>query len=99
MPYYIVNYIPSYKNATFNLIRRSGEAALRKSKAERNGTEDGRKWIGCPIATERRMGGCGSVVPWKWNGGWEVTDRLYGAVGEKSIDFQKILSRLFGKTL
>ena len=31
--------------------------------------------------------------------GWEVSERLYGAVGEKSIDFLKILYRLFGKTL
>ena len=31
--------------------------------------------------------------------GWEVSERLYGAIGEKSIDFRKILYRLSGKTL
>ena len=46
----------------------------------------------------QKMGGCGSVVPWKWNGGWEVTDRLYGAVGENSIDFPRIPYRLFPDT-
>ena len=58
-----------------------------------------RKRLGSREILKWRMGGIGSFVPWKWNGGWEVSDRLYGAVREKSIDFQKILSRLFGKTL
>ena len=30
--------------------------------------------------------------------GWEVSERLYGAVGENSIDFRKILYRLFPDT-
>ena len=30
---------------------------------------------------------------------WKGTDRLYGSVEEKSIDFRKILYRLFRKTL
>ena len=54
--------------------------------------------IGCPMATERRMEGCGSVVPWQRNGGWEGTERLYGVVGEKSIDFPRIPYRLFPDT-
>ena len=41
----------------------------------------------------------GTLVRRKWGGGWEVTERLYGAVGEKSIDFLKILYRLFSDTL
>ena len=44
------------------------------------------------------MGCNGSFVGRKRSGGWEVTDRLYGAVGEKSIDFLKILYRLFSDT-
>ena len=35
----------------------------------------------------------------KWSGGWEVTNRLYSAVGENSIDFFGKLYRLSGKTL
>ena len=30
--------------------------------------------------------------------GWEVSERLYGAVGEKTIDFLKKLYRLFPDT-
>ena len=30
-----------------------------------------------------------------WSRGWEGTERLYGAVGEKSIDFSRIPYRLF----
>ena len=45
------------------------------------------------------MGGIGAFVRRKWGEGWEVTERMYGAVGEKSIDFLKILYRLSGKTL
>ena len=41
------------------------------------------------------MGGNGSVVRRKWGEGWEVTERMYGAVGEKSIDFPRIPYRLF----
>ena len=37
------------------------------------------------------------VVRGKRNGGWEVSDRLSYAIGEKSIDFRKILYRLFWK--
>ena len=33
------------------------------------------------------------------SGGWEEAERMYGAVREKSIDFRKILYRLFRKTL
>ena len=37
---------------------------------------------------------------WRYqSGGWEGTERMYGAVGENSIDFRKILYRLFRKTL
>ena len=39
------------------------------------------------------------LVRRKRSWGWEGTERLYGAVGEKSIDFLKILYRLFWKTL
>ena len=35
----------------------------------------------------------------KQSGEWEVTKHFYGAVGENSIDFLKILYRLFRKTL
>ena len=45
------------------------------------------------------MGVIGSFVRRNRSGGWEVTNRLYGAVGENSIDFLKILYRLFRKTL
>ena len=44
------------------------------------------------------MGGNGSVVRRKWGEGWEVTERMYGAVGEKSIDFPRIPYRLFPDT-
>ena len=47
----------------------------------------------------QRIGGVESVVRGKRNGGWEVSDRLSYAIGEKSIDFRKILYRLFRKTL
>ena len=43
----------------------------------------------------QRIGGVESVVRGKRNGGWEVSDRLSYAIGEKSIDFLKILYRLF----
>ena len=43
------------------------------------------------------MGGIGAFVRRKWGEGWEVTERMYGAVGEKSIDFLKILYRLFSE--
>ena len=49
--------------------------------------------------SEQRMLGNGSFVRRNRSGGWEGTERLYGAVGEKSIDFWKILYRLFRKTL
>ena len=49
--------------------------------------------------TERWMGGNGAVDGRKRSGGWEVSDRLYSAVGEKSIDFLKILYRLSSDTL
>ena len=39
------------------------------------------------------------LVRRKRSGGWEVTERCSYAVGEKSIDFLKILYRLFWKTL
>ena len=44
-------------------------------------------------------GGIGAFVRRKRSGGLEVTERLSHAVGEKSIDFLKILYRLFRKTL
>ena len=45
------------------------------------------------------MGRNGSFVRRKRSEGWEVSERLYGAVGENSIDFCEILYRLFWKTL
>ena len=41
---------------------------------------DGRFLIVCTKESERRMGGGGSFVRRKRNGGWEVTNRLYSAV-------------------
>ena len=43
-------------------------------------------------------GGNGLFIRRHRRRGWEVTDRLYGAVGEKSIDFSPILYRLFTDT-
>ena len=67
---------------------------------------NGRNWDVCTVVSERRIGGNGADVrrirsgEWvKWGKGWEETDRLYGVVGENSIDFRKILYRLFRKTL
>ena len=60
---------------------------------------DGR---GRSVSTQAMESGMGNVVAGngrKWSGGWEGTDRLYGTVGENSIDFLKILYRLFLKTL
>ena len=67
--------------------------------SEGNRAEDGRERIVCTKETERKMGGIGAFVRRKWGRGWEVTERLFSAVGEKSIDFLKILYRLFRKTL
>ena len=50
------------------------------------------------MATERKMGGNVAFVQRKRSGGWEVTNRLYGAIGEKSIDFLEKLYRLFFDT-
>ena len=47
----------------------------------------------------QEMGGYGVIVRYFWCGGWVGTERMYGADGEKSIDFLKILYRLSGKTL
>ena len=44
------------------------------------------------------MGGIGAFVRRKWGEVWEVTERMYGAIGENSIDFLKILYRLFPDT-
>ena len=41
------------------------------------------------------MGGDRSFVRRKRSGGWKGTVRLYGAFGENSIDFPRILYRLF----
>ena len=38
-------------------------------------------------------------APYHQSGVWEDAEHLYGAIGEKSIDFLKILYRLFRKTL
>ena len=74
------------------------------SHSIRAGMEEGgaflpRQWSREWVILWRGMGGNGAFVRKKKSGGWEGTDRLYGAVREKSIDFLKILSRLFGKTL
>ena len=45
------------------------------------------------------MGVIGSFVRRNRSGGWEVTNRLYGAVGENSIDFLEKLYRLSSDTL
>ena len=45
------------------------------------------------------MGGNKAFVRRNQSGGWKVTDRLYGAAGEKSIDFFGKLYRLSEKTL
>ena len=60
---------------------------------------DGRKMGVCAEETERRMGGNESFEQRKRSEVWEVTNCLYGAVRENSIDFLKILYRLFRKTL
>lgn len=39
------------------------------------------------------MGGNRSVVRYIRSGGWEGAERLFSAVGEKSVDFLKILYR------
>ncbi len=39
-----------------------------------------------------------SVVRRKRSGGWEGMERMYGAVGENSIDFPRIPYRLFPDT-
>ena len=51
------------------------------------------------VMMEHGIGGVGTLVRRERSGGWEVTNRLYGAVGENSIDFLKILYRLFRNTL
>ena len=43
------------------------------------------------------MGGNESFVRRNRSGGWEDAERMYGAVGENSIDFLKILYRLFSE--
>ena len=35
----------------------------------------------------QEMGRNGVIVQYFWSGGWVGTERMYGAVGEKSIDF------------
>ena len=45
------------------------------------------------------MGGIGAFVRRKWGEGWEGTERLYGAVRGKAIDFLEKLYRLFSDTL
>ena len=63
------------------------------------GAGGGREQSVCMEVSERRMGGNKAFV-WRYqSGGWEGTECLYGAVGEKSIDFFGKLYRLFGKTL
>ena len=64
-----------------------------------DGTEDGRGRCGCTKEVEQGMGGNGSFVGRERSEGREVSERLYGAVGENSIDFLKILYRLFRETL
>ena len=66
---------------------------------EGSGAEDGRYLIVYSEKPERGMGGNGAFVRRKRSGGWEESDRCSYAVREKSIDFLKILYRLFRKTL
>ena len=63
------------------------------------GAQVARKALGSREIFKWRMGGCRSVVPWQRSGGWVGTERMYGAVGENSIDFLKILYRLSENTL
>ena len=70
----------------------------------KRGRVEFRAWGGCCRCADRvisgqRIGGVGAVVRRKRSGGWEITNRLFGAVGANSIDFLKILYRLFRKTL
>ena len=44
------------------------------------------------------MGGIGPFVRRNRSGGWKGTELLFSAVGEDSIDFWKILYRLFPDT-
>ena len=59
--------------------------------------------VGClpPICEEKGqgMGGNESFIRRIRSRGWKGTEHLSYAVGEKSIDFRKILYRLFWKTL
>ena len=64
--------------------QRSGGREVTDRLYEGNEARYGRERIVCTKVSER---------------GWEGTERMYGAVGENSIDFQKILYRLFRKTL
>ena len=48
---------------------------------------------------ERKMCGIGPFVRRNRSGEWEGTERCSYAVGENSIDFRKILYRLFSDTL
>ena len=73
--------------------------ALAKYGTDPFGTENRRYRIVCTKETERQMGDIGSFVRKKRNGGWEGTERMYGAAREKSIDFSRILYRLFSDTL
>ena len=40
-----------------------------------------------------------TVLRRKWSGGWKEAERLFSAVGEKSVDFLKKLYRLSSDTL
>ena len=70
----------------------------------KRGRGEFRAWGGCCRCVDRvisgqRMGGVGAVVRRKRSGGWEASERLSHVIGETSIDFLKILYRLFRKTL
>ena len=56
-----------------------------------NGVGDGRKQIGCTVYSERRMGGNGAFV-------WCGPRKVY-RLSENTLDFLKILYRLFSETL
>ena len=66
---------------------------------EGNGVADRRIQIVYTEKAKWGMGGRWAFVQRKRSEVWEVTNCLYGAVREKSIDFRKILYRLFQKTL
>ena len=78
---------------------RSGEWEGTNRLYERNGAADERCWGRRRVNEDHLYEGHGIEDGSCWSGGLEGTERLFSAVGENSIDFLKILYRLFRKTL